>query len=522
MRTVYAIQMEIEPSARMSTEDTYNDLTSEICQWIENKYERTWATRISVPLDSQIQTPLAGHTICTLPQAVNASKLFALDWTHPFDKDPSASWITQCVLALHNNSLQISVILRISADRIIMRPVKFELGRPRLVTNILNRFDSTIDGWRIPTSIERLSSPNIQSYVDEILLNPMRNLPVIMVSPDSWNGKYAVSEDVIFERIRGFAHVTVLTDKWAAFKLTDSIDKSLSCYDGAIRIYWPGFRLDDNPYQHKLFFSRTIQHYIDEGLPIQNYLFKTLSVVASFRYTEGTIIRAARQAILDLEKRKVDELREEIRSGGIEKDKLETQFLEALEKIDALNEQVSSLNEDLASQKNAWAEVKQAMADEETEMEVQPEQKKQFEKVVDAFEQARKDFSGPLTFLDGAKESAQKSVYKNPDRVYEALEALHSVAVEWKRKKGPIGKGFKQILQDKYGFDVHQVSQTSGSKWKQDYTFVYKGRSLLFSDHITIGAKQADKCCSIHWYRDEDDMVLVVGYCGEHLRNTKT
>jgi len=523
MRTVYAIQIEIEPLAGRSIEDTYSDLISDIWQWIKAKYLRTWCTKLSETVELVEQHPLDGHKITCLEKSANLSKLFILDWHHPHEIDSSISWIAQCALALYNGSIQISVVLRISADRIIIRPVRFELGRPRIVTNILSRYKSSIDGWQIPTGTDRISSSNLQIYVDNVLRNPLRNLPVIMVSPDSWNGGYVVSNDVLFERIKGFAHVALLSDKWAAFKLTDALDKSLSCYDGAIRIYWPGFKVEDNPYQHNLFLSSTIRSSIEKGLPFQDYLFKTLAAVASFRYTEGSIIRSTRQAILDLERQKVEELREKIQAGDIEKDKLETQLLETLETNDQLTEQIKNLNEELVAQKSQWAEVSQAMAVEQKQKEEsQATSKKPIEKVIDAFKKAKEDFTGPLVFLDSAAKSAQESVYKNPDRVYQAFEALHKVASEWKEKRGKIGRDFKQILQDDYGFEVHQVSTTSGSKHREEYTFQYKGCPLLFSDHITIGAKQPDKCCSIHWVRDDEKLVLAIGYCGKHLPNTKT
>ena len=139
-----------------------------------------------------------------------------------------------------------------------------------------------MDGWSVPSEVERLASPQVEDYVDKVLLNSNRNLPVIMVSPDLWHGRCAVDAAARFERVKGFAHVTMLADKWAAFKLTDVVEKPLSCYDGAVRVYWPGLKLDDNPFQHKLFLPETIRYHSEQGLPLQGYRL-VLSVKVDFR-----------------------------------------------------------------------------------------------------------------------------------------------------------------------------------------------------------------------------------------------
>ena len=74
-----------------------------------------------------------------------------------------------------------------------------------------------------------------------------------------------------------------------------------------------------------------------------------------------------------------------------------------------------------------------------------------------------------------------------------------------------------------FGFDLRdQVSQTSKSKFGDEYRFFHKGHKQLFEKHITVGAKQADTCCSVHWFRDDDELVLAIGHCGRHLTNTRT
>ena len=482
---------------------------------------RVWDADVSVPVDGSSLAPIQGHTLIGSLRTAENTELFTLEWTHPADDDPSTAWVTGCIVARCGDLVQAAVLLRISTTRVVLRPVRFDLGRPRLVNDVLVAYPTSIDGWAVPTDVDRLTSPQLQAYVENVLLDAGRNLPVIMVSPDVWRDRFAVDPAELFQRVRGFAHVAVLTDKWAAFKLTDLVEKPLSCYDGAVRVYWPGFKLDDNPFQHKLFLPQSIRFHEEQGLPLSVHLFRTLAAVASFRYTEGAVVRNARQAIADLEKKKVDELREQVKTGSVEKDGLETQLLEALERIDQLTAERDQYKEGLVAQHAAWAEVQQAMAAGESNSSDQPpEQKTRFNTVFDAIEQAKNDFSGPLVFLDSALESAMESPYKDPNRVYELFEALSVVARKWKENKGSLGRSWNDEVSE-LGFDLRdQVSMTSRGKYGDQYSFMYKGQRCLFEKHITIGAKQADKCLSVHWFRDDGELVLAIGHCGRHLCNT--
>jgi hypothetical protein len=523
MRTIYAIQLQIVPRDAESPAACFDNLVSMIGRWVEGKYQRAWKTAVSMPLDGSSVAPIEGHALRGTSRSADGADMFFLEWTHPADGDSSTAWITNCIVANHCGVVQIAILLRISTTRVVLRPVRFDLGRPRLVDDVLTQYRTLIDGWPVPADAEHITSRQVHSFVEDVLLNQRRNLPVIALSPDAWHGNYSVDPTALFQRVKGFAHVAVLADKWAAFKLTDEVENPLSCFNGAVRVYWPGFNLHDDRFQHKLFLPQSIRFHNDQGLPLPDHLFRTLTAIASFRYTEGATIRDARKAIADLEKRKVEELRHQVKAGSVEKESLEMQLLEALERIDGLTAERDQYKADLAAQQAAWAEVQQAMAAGDSAVaEPQAQQEARFNTVADAVEQAKKDFSGPLVFLDSATASAKDSPYKDPERVYELFEALYLVASDWKEKNGALGHSWSEALSE-LGFDLRdQVSMTSKGKYGDDYKFMYRGQRRLFEKHITIGAKQPDKCLSVHWYRDDDDLVLAIGYCGRHLSNTTT
>lgn len=73
------------------------------------------------------------------------------------------------------------------------------------------------------------------------------------------------------------------------------------------------------------------------------------------------------------------------------------------------------------------------------------------------------------------------------------------------------------------GFEyADDVSQTSKGKWGTEYIADYKGKQVDISPHITLGAKQADTCLSIHWAWLRDEKAALVAHVGRHKTNTKT
>ncbi len=523
MRTVYASQYEVTPNPGQSAVDCFEDLKSRIRIWVENKYESTWKTAIKFPSPGPYVEPLNGHRLQVEQKKVNDVDLIILDWAHPHDRDLSVQWATTCLLARINDAVEIAILLRISSTEMILRPTKFQVGRPRFISDLLNTYSLKANGWSVPTNVESLSPSDVSPYVDNVLLMKDRTLPIVMISPDVWSGAFLGDADKIMAKLLGFSHVAKLADKWAAFRLTEELGKPFSCYDGAVRVYWPRMTLNDNPYDHFLYLPDTIRKKEANNESLEDDIFRLLCGISALRFVEGETISAVRRVLASVERAAIEDIKKKIESGTLEKSILEEDLLNALVQIDSLSSERDNLKEQITSRIKACIECRSYMVP----AEVRPEQsspveaKPEFGSVSAALEKAKQDFTGPLLFLESADESARISVYKNPDRVYEVFLALYTVASEWTTKDGNLGQSWKQALRN-LGFDVHQVSQTSGTKWKSDYDFVYKGKSLLFSEHITIGAKQSDKCCSIHWYRDDKNLVIVIGYCGEHLPNTKT
>ncbi|HPU31096.1 MAG TPA: hypothetical protein PK184_00185 [Phycisphaerae bacterium] len=528
MRTVYAIQFRLPPRDNQGAEDVVTDMLARIRGWVVGKYDRAWQTKVEVPFDGTIVSPLDGHSLRSQHQSFDDVDLLSLDWAHPHDHDTSSAWHTSVVAGRHGNDVEIAIAIRITTVQMTMRPVGYDLGRPRIVTDLIDSYDVKMNNWSIPAQKHVLKTADVEPFANDVLLAPGRTLPVIVLTPDAWNGRFLIDPDETFDAVKGFAHVAVMETKWAAFKLTDVVDRELSCFNGAARIYWPAFTLKSNPFDHRLYLPGNLEYWRSKGVTFGKHLFRMLAAISAFRFVEGPAIRAARKVLADVERSKVTALVDEVKKGRSSKEELETQVLEALAKIEELTEERDQLKADLEAQKAAWGEYQAFMANEAQSDDAQTREQRDAAKDVGlksvraALNKAKADFEDTLQFLESAEKAADESPFKNPDRVYELFEALAQVAMEWRENKGNLRRSWKDALAE-LGFEYKdKVSQTSKTKWADDYTFTYNGRKLVFEQHITIGAKQPDKCLSVHFYRDDANLVLVIGHCGRHLTNTKS
>ncbi len=533
MRTVYGIQFQVHPNNGQTPADCIVELRDLAARWVSQKYMRVWNKTVDPPFDGLVLEPAAGHWLRTSHQCYEDCELVSMEWGHPDDHDDSIVWVTACIFARQSSAVYAAVFIRISSTRFVVRPTRYALGRPSIVWDALTHFNCTIGGEPIPVGVREVRTTDVANFTQSVLLSCDRALPVVLVSPDTWTEQPVVNPAALHNKLAGFAHVVKLVDKWGAFKLTDQVGRELSCFNGAVRVYWPGLKLNDYPFQHPLYLAQSIKYYRERGRELKTHLFRMFAGMSAFRAGELGPIRAIQRGIESQRDSQLKRLREQMRTGTAENSELMTELEKSLVDIevvmkerDQLSDTVERLKGELEIQRTNWATYQQYM-DQEDEEEIAPDSAAQavrFGSVHEAYIKAQTDFCGPLIFLESAQKSAQESPFKQPQRVYEAFEALYVVAGEWQdklRKGQGLGRSFKDLMQD-LGFDVHRVSPTSKGKWGDDYKFVYKGDRVLFEDHITLGSGQPDMCLSIHWYRDNDDQVVVIGHCGIHGTNTST
>lgn len=530
MRSVFAIQLEIRPADGETPSVCLARLRDAVSNWVVDRLSAKWGASSPVLVfDGAGREPLPGHMVKATADQADAVEIAEVTWTHPHDG--GSTWVSHCTVARSADTIAFAMNLRLQSHEFDLRPLTFHLGRPAVVDIIVQQFRCSVSGIPVQTAARVINDDDVDDLVSGLLLSPERRIPVVAVSVDGSTDRALVNPDDLQRSVLGFASVVLLKDKWAAFRLTDAVGKTLSCYNGAVRMYWPGLMLTSDPFDHPLFLPGRL---FAPGRSIAHDLFRFLNSIASFRFRESKPIADARAIVATRRAQELDEGREAVARGGLDAAEMEkalerawdeeTRLRSALAERDA---QLSELTDQLDAQKQVWAAMRdEAQTAPRAPTQIEAKATSGFESVAQAIAAARRDFCGPgkpLLLLERVEKTAAESPYKQPDKVYQVLKALSDIGEKWKTNKGAVGRdGWQGALEHEGFIYKPSISQTTRSKWGDEYTFKYNGEKLLFEEHVTLGAGDPNTCASVHWILDKKNWIVVVGHCGRHLRNTRT
>ncbi|MCS6920637.1 MAG: hypothetical protein NZM07_01725 [Elioraea sp.] len=118
------------------------------------------------------------------------------------------------------------------------------------------RFPKGLPGRLLVGGIEAAAVPHragTEAEADRLseLLVAERRCPVVVLSIAEGAAGPALDAEALARRLHGLAHVWVVAAPMT-FRLTEHFGKKLSCYNGAVRLYLPGFAAGADPYAHRL------------------------------------------------------------------------------------------------------------------------------------------------------------------------------------------------------------------------------------------------------------------------------
>lgn len=521
MRTVYATALEVGDQPDVSDSLNY------IARWIRDWYLRQ---RLSVDVldclgkGDLAVTPAEGHQLSIRHLASKEApggQLVDLRWAYPDQYDKSLGWVTALSMLRQGDSLLLSIEVSVIGLQLVIAPASIKLGSPRVIRDIARLRSVRLGGHPYSLTPELFGAEHVELLVSE-LADSTRPHPIVLVSRRVQDDVPLINSNELAERLAGVAKVYELADKWAAFRLTEEVGKPLSCYGGAVRIYWPHFSIQADPFAHPLWMPWQFRD-ADSTERTLGQLCNMVFEAAAFRHVEPLAISITRSTA-------EREAREAARSGGTQsEDELLDDLIDMerkLKEVEAANLELlrdnKTLRENAAAlvAHGAWlnsAPASQAPSPAATSEPLVPASVEEAVRKADATSQS-------LRFLPSAYSSAAASPYKQPERVLEALTALDEVASIWAETvgSGKAGGSVRQLFKAR-GFDyADDVSQTSKGRWGSEYTATYGGQEVDISPHITLGAKQPDTCLSIHWAWNKEEKVALVAHVGRHKTNTRT
>jgi hypothetical protein len=196
-----------------------------------------------------------GRTVTALRCDSDNRSLCRVTLQRPDEWDPSILWLTTVDAVRTGDVVDVGVSVEQDLSHLRVPPSPLAPPLVALLQDFVNA-GATAGTQRLHATAEAIvGSEQIDSFVDSCLLDPGRWLPVVLFSAvKEEDGVYppnAGNPALTARELCGLAHVYVMPRVEDSHRLTKRL-ALLSVYDGAVRVYWPRFRLNDPPPRHPL------------------------------------------------------------------------------------------------------------------------------------------------------------------------------------------------------------------------------------------------------------------------------
>ena len=418
-------------------------------------------------------------------------------------------------------------------------------GAPGVVSKIAQQIGLQDAGVALVDAAQQLKGSKDAPWFLQLLLNPHRSQPVIVVS-----GNVDQSADRLAKRLVGVAHV-VRIDHALSDSLIRHFGRDRSVYGNAVRLYRPGFTADSDPYQHPIWAlkGQVLPKWLTDDLfeqacaislevgdleerapsfqAIRNLLAEGRQAASEHRLAElrrqaETQASSAEEKLSQLQaiNRELEGALSELKTQNKHLLELTTQAdgelqttrrerNAALEEIRQLKFQVS----------NQWNEVETGYAENDDQVEY-PDNWDDLETWVELYGQDR------LVLHPKAIKAAHESPFKDIPLAYKAMDYLVRHYVPMRTRSADDTDAYqrsKQALAE-LGLEESDVGTADDIKrYKQEYKRQYDGREVTLDRHLKRGVGFGGEFqFRLYFYYDDKAEKVLVGHMPTHLTNRLT
>jgi len=330
------------------------------------------------------------------------------------------------------------------------------------------------------------------------------------------------------DKLLGLAHVYEI-DREAGFDLTRQLGKSSSCFNGAVRVYWPGFT-PSSYVRHPLYLPEQVAEFEEKGSLLEDYLFQKFANIAASRFSEGEVWKSLDKKINEEQREELNRLRQRLEEER-ERATEEEGFLEEMERLLNRNEQLLKEKESLKD-KNKNLEKELAITKENlmasyqadepaTTSEVEDDTEissPSLDSVASALQQASEDFEERITVWDSAEKAAEESEFGRPQEVYDAIQVIAELANQYfSGDDFSVGEPWEEFFERRnYDYAPSEHDNTMNMHGEHRI-FKNDGERREMQRHITLGGGSRKHCIQIYFLPDKSRETFCVGYCGDHL-----
>jgi hypothetical protein len=397
-----------------------------------------------------------------------------------------------------------------------MAPTYFDARCPYVLRSILKLpYNWTYRGFPVGGAHKVLRGKEGAEELIRWIWLPERKVPLIVVS-EEYNGAMLQPglPKQLADELASLAMVAHI-DAQASWQLTMAKGKEWSCYNGAIRLFWPGEYSD--PMRHPLWSAFRLMEdasSVEQAANrIRNQLRRMIFSQSALAVWEPRLFGDVRQAARD------ERIKEQLKHARSAKEfeELAEQYAKEASDLREENKVLERENRELKGQLkqlNLALHHKQLGDDA-----IAPDDQRKPISVKEAVDIARRRFAGELLFGDDVSKGIDglASEAGPPEKILDYLEVLAEMT---KTMRGAgLGKSVWLWLKD-YGVDgsdeVPQVgknnTQRNNRTWNNG-----RGERRYFDAHLKPNEGTGpDLCVRIYFYYEKDLGKSIVGWVGRH------
>lgn len=377
---------------------------------------------------------------------------------------------------------------------------------PALVAALVRRFgaydDVVIDGE------PREVAPGDVASFAAFLTGAERRLPVVACSPRNRTEKPVVSPKRLARSLVGIAHVYSLTNRFATLRLRDALGPALPCYDGAVRVYWPGAVTEARARVNRFWTAEALGRAGDRAGEL---LLRFLLPAATARVPEPALDWRTLEATA----------RQPDRSGGDD-------AVEHDARIERLETRTAALEAALEQERRhtaRWRAFYHELLDDAERLgldaDLAPHRRP--ETVSAAVDWAVRRYDDRLTLALNSQSELEGNPFEDADAVRRALMCLAETYIDARRGTAPCPDLHGAFLAHSgFHYAPHQSPTTMG-RFRNHYTTRWRGRTVSLEEHLKKGTgRDPRRMIRIAFHYDPDSGRVVLGYIGPHQRNAAT
>lgn len=520
MRTLYRVGFELGAAKEQAASELVARVIALSREWLTHK------VRIQLPNDFMKGLTSAefnnekGKVVQTLFADSDGERAWGMTLVHGDRLDPELIWQAELTVYQENEGRPyFGCSLLVGRHSETVAPLEYDASRPEIVSKILEKI-----GGRsyFPLLTKAASIKNSKKDVDMLLdglLSSHRTHPIVFVSIERAKRHPMVDVRKLAAHLGGLAIIVVPESIEAEERFRALVPQNLGVEDGAVAVYWPGFRLEHRPHRH-LFWSR--EAIVDcQTKSRMDFTSKLLTQLANASLHRADRRHASWADVERIARRKA--LHEAKKAGE------EAKYAELLwEDNETMGLRLKELEQELTQQKQEVAKY-QAIAD-GYRRSLEEERNKHGasiadlppETVVEAVEKICSKYADRFVRAFNSKSEHDESSYGDINELVKAMEWL--ATTYYNAKTGAkscvdLDRSLRETVPG-WSYSPHQSDKSTG-QWPEWYQCTWNKKKYDITEHMRHGTGSDPRTTirvAFAWDREKKKMVL--GYIGQHQRNT--